>query len=133
MDRKILDFEEGINGILALQENSIIKPYVVSIHGHPNSGKSYASAELLKRGWEKNLRVGLSKARRVTPEYVRDCDLLLLNDTDVFAVLVDSELEKALGRKPDLKVLINNPEMYNMEYYYGFYDMVINNEGSRQK
>ena len=131
VEKKILNFEEAINEILALRENSQSKPYIVSIHGYPGSGKSYASMELARKCVERNLRVKSSKPSRVRPKEITNCDLLLFNDTDVLAELVDRELEKTLRRRTDLKVLINNPSRYDMRSLYENYNFIINNPNAR--
>lgn len=141
---EVFGLEEGVNEIFRLFKEAGIRPYIVSIHGFPNSGKSYISNELIKRCRGAGLNAinacEPNIAKQMIDDYGSDYfSLMTLNEAALFPKLIEEDLKKAIGRGQNLSILINNPliydleRMYVMDRIYPYFDLEVLNPESTVK
>ena len=142
-------FEKGKDKLIEVIEKIEIKPILVGVYGHSNSGKSYLIEEVGDYFKKENFTVGcfsgaphknIFEVIRDNPASVRS--LLLFHcawerirfENGRFASYYqDPEClsEEIVGRKLNLKVGIYNPNFNNG--IKGEYEVVISNPDSRKK
>lgn len=148
---KLFTFNEGVEEILRRIAAEKQRPYLISIHGPPESGKTTLSQRVLeqmKREGEQWVRFEdhfdkphvIEQALRLSAQ---GCAGFIFNDVAAAAwrrnqkerVRYEQGVRSISGRPIDLYVGIQNPLMYSHNHLMNFawYDLVIVNVASTKR
>jgi hypothetical protein len=137
-------FEEGLNHLVDNISESSERPFVASIHGIPNQGKSHLMRGALKSLESKEkqgigTKVGSSIDSYLTGHFQRisDLDFVLIEDMPHTTEVMRYSLE-TFGKRPDKLIYIRRslfdlPEWLEKDLENGEYDFIIENPSSVDK
>ena len=130
-----MHFDEAAEYLIQTVLNVDNKPFIASIHGHPNQGKSLLMRICRETLYNKHEKVGITIMNGTphTPKlFAYAKDYVLIEDS-LFTIPTKKYCKSMFGKEPDITAFIaKNPARYSPESK-AEYDLIIFNPEAAHK
>jgi len=129
-----ISFDNAVGYLVQAVIDTEDKPFIVSIHGHPNNGKTHLAKICRDVLYEQHGQIGIfvKTSDEISERFFRYVkDFILIEDT-LGTTAVKKYCRNMFGKEPDITTLIAKfPEYYKDNH--NDYDLVIDNPDAKKK